>query len=68
MSDQFIQTYWWIISLVVIWELIWKAWALWLSARNNDKAWFIVLFLINSLGILPIFYIFVFSRRNSRTE
>ncbi|MFO0920292.1 MAG: DUF5652 family protein [Candidatus Saccharimonadales bacterium] len=62
------QTYWWIISLLVIWELIWKAWALWLSARNNDKAWFIVLFLINSLGILPIFYVFVFSRRNSGGE
>ena len=53
----------WLIAISVLWTLPWKAVALWKSSRNGDKAWFILLLILNTLGILEIFYIFVFSKR-----
>ncbi len=52
-----------IISAILIWTIPWKGVALWKAARNRDKIWFIVIFLINTLAILEILYIFIFSKR-----
>lgn len=49
--------------LVMIWTLPWKGVALWKAARKNDTIWFIVLLLANTIGILEILYIFIFSKR-----
>ncbi len=49
--------------LFMIWSLFWKGWALWVSARNGNKKWFIALLILNTLGILEILYIFYFSRK-----
>lgn len=48
--------------LLAIWVFIWKGWALWISARKHSKVWFVVLLILNTAGILPILYIFVFSK------
>lgn len=53
----------WILALLVIWTLPWKGWALWKAARLQKKIWFVVLLTVNTLGILEILYIFVFSKR-----
>jgi len=47
--------------LVLIWSYVWKLLALWKSARKGSVAWFVVLALVNTVGILEILYIFVFS-------
>jgi len=47
---------------VVLWTLPWKAAALWKSARRGEKWWFFFLLIMNTLGLLEILYIFVFSR------
>ncbi len=52
--------------LLLIWSLLWKGIALWVAARNNDKAWYVALMLVNSVGILEMFYLFVFSKRNKK--
>lgn len=52
-----------LIAILVIWELIWKAIALWKSARNDQIGWFVVLAILNSLGILPIIYILFFQKK-----
>lgn len=62
-TQQWVQEYVWLILLVSFWDLLWKGLALWKAARKNDRAWFAALLLINSLGLLPIFYTFVFSRQ-----
>lgn len=49
--------------VMAIWSLIWKGIALWKAARNTDKWWYIALLIINTVGILEILYIFVFSKR-----
>jgi len=52
-----------LLVLLVIWEVVWKLIALWKSARNNDLVWFILIALLNTVGILPIIYIFFFSEK-----
>lgn len=56
----------WIIFLISLWTIPWKGTALWKSARNGHKGWFIALLIINSLAILEILYIFVFSKRGKK--
>jgi hypothetical protein len=51
----------WVV-LVAVWSLAWKAVALWMAARRNQKIWFGALLLVNLMGILEILYIFVFSK------
>ena len=47
-----------ILILILIWEVYWKAHALWIAARKSDKNFFIAILIINSLGILPIYYLY----------
>ena len=53
--------YYWIIPLVV-WSITWKALALWKAARNRQLVWFILLFIINTAGVLAIIYIYYFQK------
>jgi methionyl-tRNA synthetase len=46
----------------IIWSLAWKAVALWFSARNYQRNWFIALFVFETAGILPIIYLVWFRR------
>lgn len=55
-----------ILTIAVFWSLAWKGWALWRAARNEAKVWYVVLLLVNTLGILEILYIFVFSKHDSQ--
>ena len=50
-----------VLILIGTWSLIWKGFALWKSARKNSPVWFIVLLVVNTIGILEILYLFVFS-------
>jgi hypothetical protein len=54
-----------ILGIIAIWSLIWKGFALWKSARKNHIVWFIVLLIVNTLGVLEILYIFIFSKLDS---
>lgn len=45
------------IFLFIIWEAFWKGIGLWKSAKKGDLTWFIAIFLINFLGLIPIFYL-----------
>lgn len=66
--EEFINSIWFsiIILLATLWALPWKGVALWKAARNKHLAWFIVMFLFNTLAILEILYIFIFSKRSSK--
>ena len=63
--EQFLIENSWIILLVILWTLPWKGVALWKSARLKDKWWFIALLVVNTLGLLEILYIFIFSKRKT---
>jgi hypothetical protein len=43
--------------IVMIWSLIWKGLALWKAGRNNQLVIFIILLVINTLGVGEIIYL-----------
>ena len=47
--------------IVVMWTLSWKGYALWKSARLMHKKWFIVILVFQTLALLEVLYIFIFS-------
>lgn len=51
-----------IVALAILWMVIWKGFALWISAKEDKKWWFIALLVLNTVGILEIVYIFLFSQ------
>ncbi|MBM3255989.1 MAG: hypothetical protein FJZ04_00765 [Candidatus Moranbacteria bacterium] len=51
-----------ILTLLVVWTVPWKALALWKSARNGQKIWFLIFMIINTVGLLEIFYLLVLPR------
>jgi predicted membrane protein len=51
-----------ILVVILLWSTVWKLLGLWKSARKGSWIWFIVLALTNTVGILPILYIYVFSK------
>lgn len=51
-----------LIIIVSVWSLVWKGLALWKSAKKNHMIWFVVLLIVNTVGILEILYIYVFSK------
>jgi len=59
-----------ILSVIIIWTLVWKGLALWKSAKKNNIIWFIILLVLNDFGILEIIYFFWLSkiRFDSKTK
>jgi hypothetical protein len=49
------------------WSIMWKGLALWRAAKKSEKKWFILLLIINTVGILEILYLFVFSKQKEKT-
>ena len=56
-----VNPYW--IALAALWTLVWKGMALWRAAGLRQKPWFIVLLIVNTLGILDIIYLFWVSKK-----
>lgn len=54
----------WLIIILLVWSLPWKAMALWRAAKENQKAWFVIFIIFNTIGILEIIYLFFFSSKN----
>lgn len=53
----------WIIWVTIFWVIPWKGVALWKSARLGQKKWFVALLILNTLAVLEILYIFIFSKK-----
>lgn len=52
----------WLLVVILVWTAVWKLIALWKSARSGHVVWFVIIAIVNSVGILPILYIYVFSK------
>tara|TARA_Y100000310_G_scaffold294100_2_gene324303 strand:- start:1726 stop:1971 length:246 start_codon:yes stop_codon:yes gene_type:complete len=52
-----------LVYVLLIWTMIWKGIALWKSGRNKQLTWFVVLFIVNTAGILPIIYLIWFQKK-----
>lgn len=49
--------------ILIVWSLIIKGITLWKCSKNNQKYWFITIFLVNTLGILEIIYLKFFQKK-----
>ena len=47
---------------LLIWSFFWKGMALWKSANKKHLVWFLIILIVNTLGILEIAYIFYLNR------
>jgi methionyl-tRNA synthetase len=47
-----------ILPLLLLWSILWKGLALWHSGRREHVRWFVILLVVNTLGILEIIYLF----------
>ena len=56
-----------LLVIVILWTLVWKGMALWKVAREGSKIWFVVLLVVNTIGILDILYLYVFSKKSSQS-
>ncbi|NMB66605.1 hypothetical protein GYA25_00900 [Candidatus Woesearchaeota archaeon] len=54
----------WLFIIIFIWVYFWKLYALWTAAQKKSLPWFIFLAIFNTMGILEILYIYVFSKSN----
>lgn len=57
-----------LVALLVLWSVIWKGVALWRAARNHQTAWYVVMLIINTAGILEIIYMLGFSHKKHHQE
>jgi hypothetical protein len=44
--------------LCFVWSFFWKGLALWHAGRKGQPWWFVILLVVNTLGILEIIYLF----------
>jgi hypothetical protein len=52
-----------ILIFLGVWELVWKGLALWKASQNKQRNWFVVILIINTVGILPIIFLKFFQRK-----
>ena len=52
-----------LIAILIIWTLVWKCLALWRAARSGAKIWFVVLLLVNTVGLLDLLYYFFIHKK-----
>lgn len=50
-------------ALLVVWDLGAKAVGMWYAIKNNQRNWFIAVFILNTVGILPIVYLKFFQKK-----
>lgn len=53
---------------LIAWSIVWKGFALWRASKDDSAAWFIVLLVVNTLGILDILYLFIFSKNSKNKQ
>ncbi len=46
-----------VLLTVILWSTVWKLLALYRTASRRHKVWFVVLFFVNTAGILEIIYL-----------
>jgi len=59
---QYFTQYPWLFLLLQLWSIPWKGLALWTAARREEKIWFVLLLLVQTVGILDIIYIFLIAK------
>jgi methionyl-tRNA synthetase len=57
-----------VLIFILVWTIYWKYKALWRAAKQDQKWWFLVLLVVNTIGILEILYIYFFSKKLTNND
>jgi hypothetical protein len=57
-----------IVGIVAVWDLTWKGLALWQAGKRRQPVWFVALLVLNTVGILPITYLWLMRRRDAAKD
>ena len=62
-TQAFISQPWFAVAMIIVlvWTLVWKGFALWRASKDDNKLWFVLLLILNTVGVLEIVYIFAIS-------
>jgi len=52
-----------LITVITIWSTLLKGIALWRAANLKQRNWFIVMLVVNTIGILELIYLFRFATK-----
>lgn len=55
-----------VFAILLVWSGIFQAIAMWKAARRGETAWYIILLLIHTLGILDIIYIYAVAKEEKK--
>lgn len=47
---------------LMLWTLVWKGLALWKAADKKQLPWFVIIMLVNTMGLLEIAYVFYLNK------
>lgn len=50
--------------VLLLWTIFWKGWALWIAANKKHLPWFLILLIVNTMGLLEIAYIFYLKKHD----
>jgi len=48
--------------VLALWSIFWKGLALWHSGRRGQPWWFLIMLVVNTVGILEIVYLFAVAK------
>jgi len=57
-----------LLYILFAWSLLWKGLSLWHSSKNDQRNWFIVLLVLNTVGLLDIVYLFKFAKKKMKIQ
>ena len=55
-----------LLATMIIWSFVWKGLALWKAARRSDGVWYVILMVINTMGILEMIYYFLIAKSDKK--
>lgn len=56
-DDNVVFGFMFVLLVLIVWTMFWKAVGLWHAARKGDTVWFVVFLAFNTLGILELIYL-----------
>lgn len=56
-----------ILLVLILWSLFWKGLALWHASKRDEKWWFVILLVVNTVGVLEIIYLFAVAKKRLST-
>jgi hypothetical protein len=51
-----------LLTILYVWSLTWKGFALWKSSKKTEIVWFIFILILSTVGLFEIGYIYLFSK------